>query len=117
MRLRHSVAAALGALALTVALPASAAQAATGSFTYLVDAQDGAVHEGTLADPPSGVCLTLPEVAQDWVAPAHTPRNDTDDFVTVFTGAGCDGDSFTLRPDGGHATDRLKLRSVLFHRR
>ncbi|MGW1840123.1 hypothetical protein [Streptomyces sp. NPDC002067] len=114
MRLRHTVAAALGALALAVTLPAASAQAATGSFTYLIDAPDSAVRVGTLADPPTGVCVTLPEVAQEWVAPAHTPRNDTSDFATVFTGPGCDGDSFTLRPHGGHATERLKFRSVLF---
>ncbi|MFB7848142.1 MULTISPECIES: hypothetical protein [unclassified Streptomyces] len=114
MRLRSTVAAALGALALVVALPASA-HAATGDFSYTYTGLDGSPRVGFLIDPPSRVCITLPEVADPGSSyPAHTPQNLTDSSATVFTGPGCQGDYFTLRPDGGHASSRLKLRSVVF---
>ncbi|WP_407287321.1 hypothetical protein [Streptomyces sp. BP-8] len=105
---------ALGALALALSLPASSAGAATGTFTYVYEDLGGGPHLGVLPDPPSRECITLPEVAPEFVPPAHSPRNDTGSTATVFTGAHCDGDHFTLRPNGGHASERLKLRSVVF---
>ncbi|MGW1106749.1 hypothetical protein [Streptomyces sp. NPDC002540] len=114
MRLRSTVAAAFGALALAVAVPASA-DAASGDFSYTYSGLDGAPQIGLLFDPPSGVCVTLPEVADPASSsPAHTPWNHTDATATVFTGVDCEGDYFTLRPNGGHASSRLKLRSVVF---
>ncbi|MEU2129405.1 hypothetical protein ACFC5Z_12470 [Streptomyces sp. NPDC056004] len=114
MRLRSTVAAAFGALALIVAVPASA-DAATGDFSYTYTGLDGSPQIGFLLDPPSRVCITLPEVADPSSSnPAHTPWNFTDSSATVFSGPGCEGDYFTLRPDGGHASSRLKLRSVVF---
>ncbi|MET9659336.1 hypothetical protein [Streptomyces sp. NPDC006510] len=114
MRLRSTVAAAFGALALIVAVPTSAG-AATGDFTYAYTGLDGAPRLGYLVDPPSRMCITLPEVADPNSSnPAHTPWNFTDSSATVFTDPGCEGDYFTLRPDGGHAGSRLKLRSVVF---
>ncbi|MFJ3586111.1 hypothetical protein ACIPPS_28335 [Streptomyces sp. NPDC090127] len=60
------------------------------------------------------MCVALPEVADpDTSAPAHSPRNGTDAPAVVFTESDCTGDSFTLRP-GGQASERLKVRSVLF---
>ncbi|MFG2284930.1 hypothetical protein ACGFOU_02440 [Streptomyces sp. NPDC048595] len=115
MRLRRATTAAataLGALALALSLPASAAVAATGTFTYVYEG--GGPQLGVLVDPPSGECITLPEVAPGFLPPAHSPRNHTGSTATVFTGADCDGDYFTLRPNGGHASERLKLRSVAF---
>ncbi|WP_034089666.1 hypothetical protein [Streptacidiphilus albus] len=112
MRLRNSVAAAVGALVLVLALPTSA-QAADGRFTYI--SHDGGWSQGRyLSDPPSGVCITLPGAEDPVGRPADSPRNDTDAWARVFTGTGCDGDYFDLRPSGGRASDRLKLRSVVF---
>ncbi len=112
MRLRNSVAAAVGAFALVLTLPTSA-QAAGGRFTY-ISHDGGNSQERVLFDPPSGVCSTLPGAEDPEGPPADSPRNDTDATATVFTGTDCDGDYFSLRPFGGHASDRLKLRSVVF---
>ena len=114
MRIRSTLAVALAAGALIVAMP-SIANAATGDFSYkFVDSQ-GIRQTATMTDPPSGECVTLPEVADPGTStPADEPRNDTDATATVFTGPDCDGDYFTLRPLGGHASNRLKLRSVVF---
>ncbi|WP_137990869.1 hypothetical protein [Streptomyces vilmorinianum] len=113
MRLRALTTAAACGLALLFAA-APSASAADGEFTYVYDDPSGAPHLGVLADPPSGVCLALPEVAPEWTTPAHSPRNHTDSTATVFTGPDCEGDWFSLRPFGGHASERLKLRSVVF---
>lgn len=112
MRLRNSVAAAVGALALVLTLPTSA-QAAEGRFSYITH-DGGWSQEHTFVDPPSGVCITLWGAEDLDGPPADSPRNDTDATATVFTGTDCDGDYFSLRPFGGRASDRLKLRSVVF---
>ncbi|MEW1775100.1 hypothetical protein [Streptomyces sp. NPDC086777] len=112
MRLRSAVAAALGALALVVAVPMSA-DAATGDFSYKFVGLDGTARSATLHDPASPGCVTLPEVADPGSSePAFAPRNDTDEWVVVFTEPDCTGASWTLKPHGNPATDRLKLRSV-----
>ncbi|MEU4995352.1 hypothetical protein [Streptomyces sp. NPDC021622] len=112
MRLRHTVAASLGALALVVTLPTSAS-AATGDFSYKYVGLDGLPRSVTLHDPHSPACITLPEVADPYVSPpAFAPHNNTDVWATVFTEPGCTGDSWKLKPHGNPATDRLKLRSV-----
>ncbi|MEV7275382.1 hypothetical protein [Streptomyces sp. NPDC093111] len=114
MRLRHSLAAACGALALTAVL-ATPAHAATGDFGYKVVGQNGAPILVTLHDPESGECITLPEVADpNSSEPAFAPHNDTDAWALVFTGPECTGDEWRLRPHGRPASDRLKLRSVVF---
>jgi hypothetical protein len=116
MRLRHSVATACGALALTAVL-AAPAHAATGDFSYRFAGPDGAPRTAALHDPADGECVTLAEVADPGSsAPAFAPHNGTDAFAIVFTGPDCTGDSWTLRPDGRPATDRLQLRSVVFVR-
>ncbi|MFC4501381.1 MULTISPECIES: hypothetical protein [Streptomyces] len=116
MRLRHTVTSVIGALALT-ALLAAPAHAATGDFGYKVVGLDGQPISVTLHDPPSGECVTLAEVADpDASAPAFAPHNDTDEFAIVFTEPDCTGASWTLRPHGRPATDRLLLRSVVFLR-
>ncbi|ATL27012.1 hypothetical protein [Streptomyces formicae] len=112
MRLRTTVAAALGALALVITLPTSAS-AATGDFSYRFTGLDGTPQSATLQDPQSPGCVVLPEVADPGSSePAFAPHNDTDVWVMVFTEPNCTGDSWTLRPHGNPATDRLKLRSV-----
>ncbi|MFJ2772715.1 hypothetical protein [Streptomyces sp. NPDC087300] len=114
MRLRTTFAAALGALALVVTLPTSAT-AATGDFSYKYVGLNGTPQSVTLHDPESPGCVTLAEVADpDASEPAFAPHNDTDTWVMVFTEPECNGDSWTLRPHGHPATDRLKLRSVYF---
>lgn len=113
MRLRISVAATVGALALVIALPASAG-AAEGDFTYKHVDQAGAAQTSSLVDPQSRECITLPEVGDERTEPAHSPRNNTDATATVFTGADCEGEHFSLRPNGGKASERLKVRSVVF---
>ncbi|MGA5198629.1 hypothetical protein [Streptomyces exfoliatus] len=114
MRLRHSLAAACGALALTATL-AAPAHAATGDFGYRFVGLDGSPQTVTLHDPASGECVTIPEAADPAAsAPAFAPHNDTDEYAIVFTEPDCTGDSWTLRPHGRPATDRLKLRSVVF---
>ncbi|GGV03376.1 hypothetical protein [Streptomyces spectabilis] len=114
MRFRTALAAAAGALALIVTLPTSAA-AAEGQFQYTYTGLDGSPRIAVIDDPESWECHTLPEVADPGASsPAHSPRNRTDEYATVFTGPDCDGDSFTLRPHTGYGSERLKLRSVLF---
>lgn len=113
MRLRTSVAATVGALALVITLPASAG-AAEGSFTYQHYNQAGIADVSGLMDPQSRECITLPEVEDENAPPAHSPRNHTDATATVFTGVDCEGQHFSLRPNGGHASERLKVRSVVF---
>ncbi|MEU7423461.1 hypothetical protein ACGFX8_18955 [Streptomyces sp. NPDC048362] len=114
MRLRNTAFAALGALALVLAVPASAS-AAQGRFEYTYAGLDGSPRIGVLDDPVSGECLTVPEAADPGSSsPAHSPRNRTDAFATVYTEPDCTGDSFTLRPFTGRGSERLKLRSVRF---
>ncbi|MFD9818636.1 hypothetical protein [Streptomyces violascens] len=112
MRLRTAVAAAFGALALLVTVPTSAS-AAAGDFSYKFVGLDGSPQPATLHDPAGPGCITLPEVADPGSSePAFAPHNNTDTWVMVFTEPNCTGDSWTLRPHGRPATDRLKLRSV-----
>ncbi|MFF4901226.1 hypothetical protein [Streptomyces sp. NPDC001068] len=112
MRLRHTAAAVLGALALVVTQSASAS-AATGDFSYRFVGLDGTPQSATFHDPQGPGCVVLPEVADPASSePAFAPHNDTDEWVVVFTAPDCTGDSWTLRPHGRPATDRLTLRSV-----
>lgn len=113
MRFRLIVAVAACALAVTFCLPA-AAHAATGTFSYTFIARDS-VMTSVLTDPPSGRCLILPEVVgRRTHGPAYAPRNDTDGAATAYAEPDCRGGHFRLRPHGGHASDRLTLRSVAF---
>ncbi|MBT2400499.1 hypothetical protein [Streptomyces sp. ISL-100] len=114
MRFRHTVAAAVGALTLVLTMPTPAG-AAVGAFTYQYDDMSGERITAELIDPPSGPCITLPEVADDFVPPAHTPRNATDRPATVYAGADCTGPEFNLRAHTGYGSERLKVRSVIFH--
>lgn len=114
MRYRNTVVAVACALAAAFCFPASA-HAAEGDFIYRYVGEYGSHEIGGLVDPPSRECITLPEVSDpDETEPAFAPLNDTNATATVFTGVGCDGDYYTLRPNGGHASERLKLRSVVF---
>ncbi|MGB8944344.1 MAG: hypothetical protein WCD21_29545 [Streptomyces sp.] len=114
MRLRHSLAAAAGAAVLTLTVPGSAC-AAEGDFSYTYVDSTGQEEQATLHDPNSGECIMLAEAAREYdQPPAHSPRNRTGSYAIVFTNADCTGDEFTLRPHTGGASERLKMRSVMF---
>jgi len=113
MRLRSTVAAAVAAAALVLTLPTSA-EAAQGQFSYVFHDWSGGSHVGVLDNPQSRECITLPETGNGYAPPADSPRNSTDATAVVFTGVDCTGDSFSLRPFGERASERLKLRSVVF---
>ncbi|MCF6476864.1 hypothetical protein FAF44_52385 [Nonomuraea sp. MG754425] len=110
MTARKTTATAISALALTLTLSAPA-YAATGTFTYAYPTGNG-TSTTELSNPNSGTCLNLPEV-YDTRFSAHSPINGTNSTVTMFTGADCTGDYYSLRP-GGRASSRLQLKSVVF---
>lgn len=115
MRLRTSAATVVAAsLAFLFTLSGTAA-AATGQFAYKYHGLEGQLRTAVLQDPPSGECVTLPEVADpDASSPAVAPWNDTDAWATVYSEADCTGREWNLRPHGRPATERLELRSVMF---
>ncbi|MCF3183114.1 hypothetical protein IPZ70_24685 [Streptomyces polychromogenes] len=110
MRLRSTLAAIAGAVALTVAVPSAPASAAVGEFLYRVGPGVGLPHG--LTDPPSGECLDVPGATLE--EPAHTPRNATLSTATVFLDFGCNGDTFYVLNPGKILGNRLKFRSVVF---
>ncbi|MBF9072611.1 hypothetical protein [Streptacidiphilus fuscans] len=107
MRLRNAVTSAAAALLLALAVPASA-HAASGEFRY----QFGPGYTSSLEDPPSGVCIDIPEATID--NPAYAPQNFTDSTATVFRDLGCDGDVYYVMPPGMVRGQRLIVRSVIF---
>ncbi|MBT2510969.1 hypothetical protein J7I98_35155 [Streptomyces sp. ISL-98] len=111
MRLRNTLAAALGAFSLALTLPTSAS-AASGDFSYayLDEQENGRI--GHLANPESGRCINLPEV-EGGAPAASAPLNTTNEFATAFVEANCEGPGFALRPGGG-SSSHLKMRSVIF---
>ncbi|MEU7296755.1 hypothetical protein AB0A76_26755 [Streptomyces exfoliatus] len=98
---------------LLAAVPASAS-AASGQLRYDYVTVGGYVATGFLNDPPGAECLNLPGVGQENPEPGDSPKNRIDAWATVFTEPNCQGDSFTLRPHTGGASERLKVRSVVF---
>ncbi|WP_330333718.1 hypothetical protein OHS33_31015 [Streptomyces sp. NBC_00536] len=114
MKLRNAVTAGLAGLVLALAVPGSAF-AATGEFSYTFTDDRGEVLTVALHDPRSEECVNLPYVGNDWVEPGHTPHNATNEKVTVYLGADCEGPEWDLRAHGKPATDKLKVRSVYFH--
>ncbi|MGW0854832.1 hypothetical protein [Streptomyces sp. NPDC002690] len=113
MRLRSAFPAVLGAALLfaTVPTPASAAE---GQFRYDYVTAEGYDATGFLNNPRSGVCINLPGVGPENPEPAHSPKNRTDVWATVYADADCEGAFFNLRPHTGGGTERLKVRSVFF---
>ncbi|MEW2530140.1 hypothetical protein [Streptomyces sp. NPDC047071] len=111
MRLRTSLASALGALALVVTVPTSA-DAAIGEFAYTYRNAAGLPVPGGLTDPPSRECINLPGATEE--EPASAPKNLTSSVATVFLDANCDGDTYYVMPPGRILGERLKLRSVIF---
>ncbi|APU42164.1 MULTISPECIES: hypothetical protein [unclassified Streptomyces] len=113
MRLRSAFTAVLGAALLLVTVPASAS-AASGRFSYTYLTVEGYEASGFLTDPWDGECFNLPGVGQENPEPGHSPRNRTDAWATVFGDTNCEGPAFRLRPHTGWASERLKVRSVVF---
>ncbi|WP_030666284.1 hypothetical protein [Streptomyces rimosus] len=113
MRLRSAFPAVLGAVLLLAAVPGSAA-AASGQFRYSYTTVDGDEASGFLNNPPGGRCIDLHGVGEDNPKPGHSPKNRTDAWATVFTDTDCEGNSFRLKPRTGGASERLKVRSVIF---
>ncbi|WP_447035555.1 hypothetical protein [Streptomyces sp. DSM 118878] len=114
MRLHSAFPTVLGAALLLVAVPGSAS-AATGQFRYSYETVEGHEASGFLRNPPNGRCINLHGVGQENPQPGHSPKNRTDAWATVFTDTDCEGDTFRLRPHTGGASERLKVRSVIFN--
>nr|PPQ62663.1 hypothetical protein C5F59_36010 [Streptomyces sp. QL37] len=92
----------------------NSASAATGQFRYTYETDEGYEAVGFLNAPASRQCINLPGAGSDGLPPAYAPKNLTDATATVFLGADCEGGvHYTLRPGGG-ASERLKVRSVVF---
>ncbi|MET9604716.1 hypothetical protein ABZZ17_06560 [Streptomyces sp. NPDC006512] len=113
MKLRSTVAAALGALTLVLALPGSAV-AATGEFSYKYVTDLGHEEVIVLTDPHSGKCINLRAVGDDKLLPGYAPHNRTDTPVVVYRGASCTGAEWRLRANGNPTRDDLLVRSVRF---
>lgn len=113
MRLRSAFTAVLGAALLLAAVPGSAS-AASGQFRYSYVTAEGYEASGFLTDPASHRCLNLPGVGEENPRPGHSPKNRTDAWATVYSDADCEGASFRLKPHTGGASERLKVRSVIF---
>ncbi|MDH6112301.1 hypothetical protein P3T36_003713 [Kitasatospora sp. MAP12-15] len=114
MRLRNSVAAAVGSLALVLSIPgsASAVGSAHGTFQYRFGSPV-APHFGELIDPDTRVCINLPEGTDVNYPPAFHPENQTDSTATAWTGPNCTGDYNSINPyKSRNAT--FTLRSVVF---
>lgn len=113
MRIRTALLVVASVCSFGVAVPA-VASASEGEFTYRYYDEDGFIQIGELVDPPSGVCLNIPEVIDFYEVHAFRPHNITDSSVTMFKHGNCEGDAFyTLKP-GGKASELLLLRSVVF---
>ncbi|MEU5432317.1 hypothetical protein AB0G73_02940 [Streptomyces sp. NPDC020719] len=118
MRFRTSAAAVAAASFAFLLAVSGTANAATGDFSYKYVGLNGQPQSVTLHGPVSGDCITLAEVADpNATEPAFAPHNDTDEWAIVYTNTDCTGDSWTLRPHGRPASDRLKLRSVFLSQR
>ncbi|MFD4240500.1 hypothetical protein ACFWP3_02655 [Streptomyces sp. NPDC058525] len=113
MKLRTTLGAGLGALALILSM-AGSAQAAEGDFTYKYVDGYGVERLVALHNPHSGKCINLYAVADDDEQPGYGPHNDTDTAVTVYVGANCQGPEWRLRAHGQPAKDSLEVRSVRF---
>lgn len=102
MRLRHTVAAALGVLILVIAMPTSA-HAATGTFTY-ISPESG---ELDIQNPPNGECRLLLQGATSAV-------NGTNATADLFTDRGCEEAQPGLAPGERRAFGEPIPHSVRF---
>ncbi|MCD9901070.1 hypothetical protein LUR56_15815 [Streptomyces sp. MT29] len=107
MRLRHSLAAAAGALLIIVSVPNSAS-AATGEFRY----RGPLLGSHSLDNPSSQECINIPEATN--LLPAQSPQNFTLSNATIFLDFDCDGDTFSTLSPGQTGGLLVKFRSVVF---
>ncbi|MFJ2405253.1 hypothetical protein ACIOUE_28570 [Streptomyces xanthochromogenes] len=114
MRLRHTVGAALGALALIVTLPTSA-DAATGKFSYTFTNEQGKTETDTENNPASHKCIDLLGVDKpEDHSGAWSGRNATDNVATVYTDLECLGTATVIKK-GLTSPPDVKFRSVIFN--
>jgi len=111
MRLRATVAAALGAAGMLLALPGSAL-AAHGEFSYSVQHR-GQVYQTSISDPVGHDChrLNLPVDS-----PAYRVHNGTNATAVVFLDSNCATDTFYTLAPGQTAPAGVLVRSVIFSR-
>ncbi|MFF7082134.1 hypothetical protein [Streptomyces lavendulae] len=107
MRLRPALAAAAGALLVTVSVPNSAS-AAVGNFEY----RGPLLGSHLLSDPLSQQCINIPQATN--LLPAQAPRNLTNSVATVYLDFDCDGDIYVTMDPGATLGTTTKFRSVVF---
>ncbi|MEV4440959.1 hypothetical protein AB0K09_18460 [Streptomyces sp. NPDC049577] len=102
MRLIRPAVVALSGLALALSLPAGAALAAKGPFTWVGPKGKPFFVE----NPPDGRCLDMSQEA-------HGPHNGTGTTATVYTKKKCKGEALHLKP-GQQAPRSASFSSVRF---
>ncbi|MCI3933138.1 hypothetical protein [Streptomyces sp. AN091965] len=110
MRLRHTLGAALGALALAVTIPTTSAHATTGFFYYKYGTPGNpntAQVDGE--DIPESHCYNVPEV-EGTLLNAWAPENHTDLQIWVYPFAECSGLK-TVIPPGNTPNNLILFRS------
>ncbi|MEU4119656.1 hypothetical protein AB0F71_34810 [Kitasatospora sp. NPDC028055] len=120
MRLRHTVGAALGALALLVTLP-TPADAATGFVLFKYGdpfLPQSTWQKGQLQNPPSdGICYNLPELHNRPLWFGIGPENAlSDESVDVFTEVDCVGVTTKVDPGVKKGNDVI-FKSYLIERK
>ncbi|WP_030562354.1 hypothetical protein [Streptomyces aureocirculatus] len=112
MRLRHTVGAAFGALALVLTVPTSS-HAANGFFQYQYG-DPANPQSKVLKNPASRSCHNIAEVQGKRVN-AFAPRNKTDEEVSLFAEEDCNGDYTDLKPGAEDNSKTRTFKSVLFN--
>ncbi|MEY9943659.1 hypothetical protein [Kitasatospora sp. GAS1066B] len=115
MRLRHSLGAALGALALTAALPMPA-HADNGYLAYKYgdplfpkQAKNGTYPDNLTM--PEAVCIEIPEVENKPLQFAWAPSNHTASYLYVFTEEECLGVKTKVEA-GQRLGSNIKFKSI-----
>ncbi|MEU4213635.1 hypothetical protein AB0F13_27260 [Streptomyces sp. NPDC026206] len=103
MRLFRAAVAALGALLLSVSLPAGSAAAADGQFYWA--GPKGKLY--SVQNPPDHKCLDMGQEASE-------PRNLTKKPLAVYPGKKCKGSATRLEP-GKKADRNVRFASVIFN--
>lgn len=111
MRIRHTVGAALGALALIVTIPTSA-HAADGNFHYNYGLP-GSTKSSQLENPDSRVCINIPEVEDKPLQDGFSPNNYTTSEAWLFLEEDCGGPHTALVQGAKDGPLRL-FKSVYF---
>ncbi|MFJ2744410.1 hypothetical protein ACIO3O_32690 [Streptomyces sp. NPDC087440] len=111
MRLRHTVGAALGALALVLTVPTSAS-AIDGSFYYQYGDPANPT-AGSMESPDAAVCINVPEV-EGKPDTAFAPKNNVlDSEAMVYSEENCEGVGTKLNVEQELGSD-VKFKSVIF---